>query len=200
MDRATTHRLRGVIKGVENHYFSDVHTMLKLPHPRHRMPAGCNFAIAQVLAAAVSGISVTLYSHSGGTGVRFKRLLSHYYLWNREPASTVTPEQAAETIYSVFRNPLTHDLGLDLERKAHTPIVKIKRLATRNKTNGLPERSIEKLETTSDRIAMSATVTVRPDATVLLVEAFYWGVRCMVETLPRDSARMSAAEAFLARL
>ncbi len=200
LDPSTPSRVRQVITSLENHYFSDVHTMLKLPRPDRRLSAGCNFTIAQVLAAAISGLSVTLYAHSGGKGKRFQSLLADYFPWDREPAGGVTPKRGAETIYSVFRNPLTHDLGLDLEKKAKTPQVKIKRLTSKNKTTGLSERQIAVLETTSQRPPMSAAVTVRADATVLLVEALYWGTRCMVETLTRDKSRMVAAESFLAKI
>jgi hypothetical protein len=69
-----------------------------------------------------------------------------------------------------------------------------------SKTRGLPEKTIERLESSTQRLNMSAAVTVRSDATVLLVEALYWGTRCLVEELSRDKARMAAAEAFLRRL
>ena len=200
LDPATPPTVRRLVERLEGLFFGDVHTMLRLPIPNYRLNAGCNFAIAQVLAAAISGVSVTLYSHTGGKGHRFKSLLIDYYPWNREPASVITPQTGAETIYSIFRNPLTHDLGLDIEKKARTPTVKIKRLSTKNKTRGLPEKKIEQLESTMGRFNMSAALTIRSDATVLLVEALYWGIRSMVETISRDQTRMAAAETFLVRL
>ena len=200
LDPSTPTHVRQVVTSLENHYFSDVHTMLKLPRLDRRLTAGCNFTIAQVLAAAISGLSVTVYAHSGGKGKRFQSLLVDYFPWSREPAGGVTPQWGAETIYSVFRNPLTHDLGLDLEKKAKTPQVKIKRLSSKNKTAGLSERQIAELEDTNRRPSISAAVTVRPDATVLLVEALYWGTRCMVEALTHDRSRMANAESFLATI
>jgi len=200
LDPSTPAHVRQVITSLENHYFSDVHTMLKLPRPDRRLTAGCNFTIAQILAAAISGLSVTLYAHSGGKGNRFQSLLVNYFPWNREPTSGVTPQRGAETIYSVFRNPLTHDLGLDLENKAKTPRVKVKRLASMNKATGLSEKQIILLESTNQRPSMSAAVTIRADATVLLVEALYWGTRCMVEALTRDRSRMATAESFLVKI
>lgn len=193
-------RVRSLIRSIESHYFSDVHCMLRLPIPRYRLTAGCNFSIAQVLMAAVSGISVTLYRHTGASGECFKGVLTDYYPWDIEPNNQVTPAQGAQVLYSVIRNPLTHDLGLDLQRKAKTPKVKIKRLSTNAKSQGLPERAFRGLERSDVRLAMSPTVTVRPDATVLLVEALYWGVRVMVERLTCDHGRMRAAEVFLAKL
>ena len=189
-----------LVKQLESHYLSDVHSMLRLPIPNYRILAGCNFAIAQVLLATISGVSTTLYSQSGEKGKRFKNLLVDYYPWKREPPSTIATTQVAETIYSVFRNPLTHDLGLDIEKKAKTPLVKLKRRATKNKTRGLLEKEIEALEQAVTRPNMSATVVVRPNATVLLVEALYWGVRIMIEELVADKARMKAADSFLASL
>lgn len=193
-------RVRGLIGSIENHYFNDVHCMLRLPVPRYGLTAGCNFAITQVLMAAIGGISVTLYRHSGASGQRFKGTLIDYYPWDIEPNNQVTPAQGAEALYAAFRNPLTHDLGLDLQKKAKATKVKIKRLSTKGKTQGLPERAFRGLERSDMRLAMSPTVTVRPDATVLLVEALYWGVRVMVERLTRDHTRMQAAEAFLAKI
>jgi hypothetical protein len=89
---------------------------------------------------------------------------------------------------------------MDLEKKARTPVVKVKRLSTAGKTKGLPERWIERLESTTDRVEMSPTITVRSDATVLLVEALYWGVRCMTENIARDAALMVRLDKFLASI
>ncbi len=174
--------------------------MLRLPEPDHQLIAGCNFAITQVLAAAVSGISVTLYSHTGGAGKRFKALLKDLYPWSQEPGNAVTPQAGADVIYSLIRNPLTHDLGLDLENKRKTQKVLIKRLATNEGRKGLPENRVEQLEGAARTVKMSPTVTILSGKTVLLVEAFYWGVRKMVEDLSRDSPRMQAASAFLASI
>ena len=73
----------------------------------------------------------------------------------------------------------------------------IKRLATDNKRKGLPEYFIEQLESPDRPNPMSPTVRVLSGKTVVLVEAFYWGVRQMVEQLSRDASRMQSAETFL---
>lgn len=191
-------RVKALVERVENHYLRDVHCMLRLPLSHYGLTAGCNFAIAQVLMATIGGVSVTLYSQSGRSGRSFKNLLVDYYPWDLEPKTTLKPANGAEIIYSVFRNPLTHDLGLGLEKKATTPKVLIKRLVTENKTRGLPEATIERIEDTENRFRMSATLTAQPDATVLLVEALYWGVRVMLERLTRDASRIQKADTFLA--
>jgi hypothetical protein len=190
----------GVVRRLEDHYFRDVHCLLRLPIPNYRLTAGCNFTIAQVLMSVIGGLSTTLYGHGGESGRRFKRLLIDFYPWDLEPLLTVTPTQGAEVIYSVFRNPLAHNLGLDIEKKARTLEVKVKRLATKGGTRGLTEKAVELLERTDGRITMSPTVTLRSGATVLLVEALYWGTRVMIERLLNDATRMTRAEAYLASL
>lgn len=197
IDQATPPRAKALMRALERHYLSDVHTMLRLPDLDRDLVAGCNFAITQVLAAAVSGISVTLYGHNGGSGIRFKGLLKDYYPWPQEPGSLMPPQEAADVLYSVIRNPLTHDLGLDLKNKRQGQKIVIKRLATDNKRKGLPEYFIEQLESPNRPSPMSPTVRALSGKTVVLVEAFYWGVRQMVEELSRDASRMRSAETFL---
>src|SRR5262245_21605743 len=189
---------------MEDHYLRDVHCMLRLPVPNYRLIVGCNFAIsqAQVLTRAIGGLSTALYSHSGPKGERFKGLLVDYYPWKREPGNIVSPTDAAEVIYTLVRNPLTHDPGLDLEKKAKTGKVLLKRLGNKisGKSRGLSETLIERLESTDHRFAISPTVVVRTNATMVLVEAWYWGVRCLVKALSRDTQRMATAESFLLKL
>ena len=199
LDSKTPPRVKALILSLENHYLSDVHTMLRLPQPDLGLVAGCNFAIAQVLAAVVSGVSVTLYGHGGGSGAQFRGVLKNFYPWSREPKKTVEPEEGAGIIYSLFRNPLTHDLGLDLEEKRKrykTQKIIIKRLATEK---GLSERIVEQLESDPSRITVTPTITTNAGRSVLLVERFYWGVRTMIEELSHDEARMQKAKEFLLR-
>jgi hypothetical protein len=187
----------GLIRRLEDHYFRDVHAMLRLPAPVIDVAPGCNFALAQVLAAVISGVSVTLFEHSGGKGKRFTRLLVEYYPWEEEPLAVHNPEESAGLIYSLVRNPLTHDLGLDLETKQRTKSVIIKRLTTGQERSGHTEAGVEALEATPRPGNLSPTITIEADRVVLLVEAFYWGTREMLRRLNADPDRATAAEAFL---
>lgn len=200
LDPATKPRVRGLIQRVEDHYLRDVHAMLRLPVPGSEITAGCNFAIAQVLLAIVSGVSVTLYEHSGGKGGRFKQLLVDYYPWSEEPVPVHDREETAAMIYSLVRNPLTHDLGVDLETKHRTRSVTVKRLTTDHETCGHTEAGVEALEIDARPVSLSPTMTVEADRVVLLVEAFYWGIRRMLQKLSADSARVATAEQFLESL
>ena len=111
------------------------------------------------------------------------------------------PEYAySRMIYALFRNPLTHDLGLDLEKKEKTQKVVVKRLTTNAGRVGHTERGVEDLESPARPPNLSPLLTVESDRVVLLVEAFYWGVRKMMLNLNADRARVAAAESFLATL
>ena len=128
----TPERVKSVIRSLENHYFSDVHTMLRLPLPEQQLTAGCNFAIAQVLAAVISGVSVTLHREEGRSGTRFAKLLESHYPWAIEPGNKVTPKEGARILYVPIRNPLTHDLGLNLNSRKHGRKIIVKRSLLRN--------------------------------------------------------------------
>ncbi|MCL5062845.1 MAG: hypothetical protein M0Z70_07790 [Nitrospiraceae bacterium] len=139
---------------------------------------------------------------TGHVGARFTGVLEDYYPWYLEPSGILPKKDAAEAIYNVFRNPLTHDLGLDVKQHSKGLVVKVKRLKTSTrggKDRGLPEKTIESLEDGTTRPKMSATVTATPQKKVLLVEGLYWGIRVMIERLTADKVRMLAADKFLAK-
>jgi hypothetical protein len=100
---STPRHVKGLVRSLESHYFSDVHTMLRLPLPSQELIAGCNFAIAQVLLAVISGVSVTLIRQKGNSGARFKDLLKCHYPWSLEPGNTVTPDEGGTALYSLIR-------------------------------------------------------------------------------------------------
>lgn len=193
-------RVGDLIRRLEDHYFRDIHVMLRLPSPAIEVTAGCNFAIAQVLASVVSGVSVTLYKHSGSKGARFKGLLVDYYPWSEEPGPPPDVSESARMIYALVRNPLTHDLGLDLETKRRTQKVVVKRLTTDHGRCGHTEAGVEALEAKARPLRLSPTLKVQADRVVLLVEALYWGIRRTLFNLNADTKRMAAAEAFLESL
>jgi hypothetical protein len=172
--------------------------MLRLPVPNYRLNTGCNFAITHVLTTAIGGISTTLYRRGATDGERFKGLLVDHYPWTLEPYQNVSTREAARVVYEVIRNPLTHDLGLDLRGRSKGLQVKVKRWQRPNQKGGMPEKWIENLEAGPSRPNISSAVTVRSGAQVLLVEALYWGLRRMVEGMTRDAQLMARAEAFLA--
>jgi len=190
-------RVKNLIRRLEDHYARDVHAMLRLPTPAVDTTPGCNFAIAQVLAPVVSGVSVTLYQHRGSAGALFRGLLIVYYPWSEEPSPPPNKSEAARSIYTLVRNPLTHDLGLDLEAKSRTQRVVVKRLLTNHKSCGPTEQGVGALEGECRLRRMPPAIRVQGDRVVLLVEAFYWGISKLLLNLNLDRRRMAAAEAFL---
>ena len=190
-------RVTSLVRRMERQYLGEVHCMLRLPIPNYRLTGAGGLPIAQVLLNAVSGVSTTLYQHKGGSGAQFKGLLQTHYPWDLEPPGAPLPKEGARLIYDVFRNPLTHNLGLHLFGRS-TPKVKIKR-SNRHNGAGPPERTITRWEKSVARPKWSHTVVARSDAVVLFVEPFYWGVRVMLERLISNNAAMNEAERFLER-
>ena len=186
-----------ITKSIESLSFGDVHTMLRLPirdkEPNKELGAACTFAITHVLLSVISGVSGTLYDPSRSkdgnwdVGEKFKKLLIQYFPWDHEPEPRLRPEASAGIIYDVFRNPLTHSLGLNTNRRKR---IEIKR------ADGLHERVIEQLES-GPRLHQSSTVKRTDTEIELFVEPLYWGVRRMIEKLTTDKVRMKAAERFL---
>lgn len=191
--------VRAAVNRLEEQYLREVHVMLRLPIPNYRLDSTCTFSCAQVLMAVVAGMSTMLYAHRDSKpGADFKGLLVAFYPWSQEPNLAVTAAQGAQIMYDVFRNPLVHNLGAHVRRRATTPSVKIKRGGRKVGAGGLTEAMISKLEQPTRPAGVSAVITVRPgDATVLFVEPLYWGVRTMLASLLTDAPRMQKAEAYL---
>ncbi len=171
--------------------------MFRLPLPNYRVEGQFHFSMAQTLLSAIAGLSTTLYSTKGSNGARFRGTVTGYYPFTEEPLNAPAPDVAAQTLWSVLRNPLAHDLGLDLEKHAKTPEIKIMRNLTRANSRGLPESAIEALECSATSPLRHPTVQIRPDATVLFIDALYRGVRRLTERMLCDSSRVNAAEAAL---
>lgn len=205
LDSGTPMAVRGFIeRTIEDHYFSDVHAMLRLPLPGVGITACQNFSITHVLMAVISGISTTLYATKGKSGELFKGVVEEFFPWGAEPGNGAPPKKAAGIIYDVFRNPLTHAGGLSMDWRGNKRVlarkeyaVKIKRCLTENKTTGHPEKWIEALELAENRPNMGPTLRVEKEKKVLLVEGLYWCVRRMIHKMTADSERMKHAASLL---
>lgn len=176
--------------------------MLRLPIPNYRLSSNCTFSCAQTLMSLIGGASTLLYANRyASPGKDFKDFLIQFFPWTEEPASKVSPPEAAKIIYNVFRNPIAHNLGTHVRPHPTTPLVKVKRMGRPNGAGGPTEKMIERLEREPRPNRMSPSVVVRPgDATVLFVEPLYWGIRVMLSRLLIDHARMAKAESFLAKI
>jgi len=197
---STPNHVARLLQRVERDFLNEIHCMFRLPIANYRLNTGCPFTIAHSLTGVISGVSTTLYSHGGESGKRFKGVLIDYFPFDLEPRHYPSAHVSADIIYSLYRNPLAHNFGLHLTNKTLPPAIKIKKIHSIKGRRGLTEAQVERLERSSPRPRLASAVTVRPDATVLGIEALYWGVRVMIERLLGDNARMNRANGFLAPL
>jgi hypothetical protein len=201
IDPNTPHSVRVLIDRVSNMYLMDVHAMLRLPRPEVQITEACNFTISSALMNFVSGISVTVFEPPAArqrTGQKFKGLLRNFYPWDTEPAGAINdPQDGAETLYTLFRNPMAHALGFQ-DPEPPGPIS-----ITRFPGEGFTEQNLELIETSIPRpttLLRDAPTLRRIVATHTLqlnAEALYWGIREMVRRLTADGGRMTVADAYL---
>lgn len=205
--------IRQLLRAGVDPFFADVHAMLRLPLPSAEIGAGCGFAIAHVLLATVSGLSVLLYQSQGGSGKLFREFLEQYYPWHDEPKlqDVALGHAAAETLYDEYRNHFTHALGLAVEVKGGNRklapreyVIKVLRKVVShspdgNDNQGVREIQIEELET--ENVVrpkwLVPTLIAAPHKRVLSVEALYWGVRKAIIAVCGDEDRMAEAANFL---
>lgn len=173
--------------------FHDIHCMLRLPLPEQDIKAGCNFAVANSLLSLVSGLSVLLTENIDTHGIsksKFTEVLLNYYPWNLQPPVNSTMKLSVEHLYSYFRNPLVHSLGIKIEGNCSVGIIK----------SSLSETDIERLE--QSHSSPGAAIVYRPitenneqiEEITLNVANFYWGVREMLKRLTMDTAQMQKIE------
>lgn len=204
--------VRDVIRGAVEPYLSDVHAMLLLPLDGSLPHVGCNLAIAQVLLAAIGGVSAVLYSTKGSSGQVFQEYLTHFYPWDAEPIGdkTLGGAEAARILYEDYRNPLTHATGtrvfsvkggLRREHQTRPYTLIVQRVAfTGRPDRGLSEEQILSLESEPVRPGwLPVTIAADSSSRKLTVEALYWGFRASVQRLCGDATKMKAAEDFFLR-
>lgn len=168
---------------------ADVHAMMRLPiNSDLGLKAGCNLAAAQVLLSLISGVSATLF-HQGEGGARgrskelFIRVLETHYPWDQEidTPDRHSREDAAKHLYSLFRNPLAHALGVvDTEtNKDGRSLLVVK----------APMQAAElyELEMTGQRSDrwLDPTIESNAQTVILRIKSLYWGVREMIERVSR---------------
>ncbi len=181
--------------------FADVRSMLRLPLPEQGIIdgagyGGCNFAVAIVLCNLVSGISVTIFKPSNptridnkgktkwvGSGEAFKQLLKNFYPWEQGGNGI----EGAEALYSYFRNPLTHALGVQHGQSYRIRISK--------SPSPLQNNQIEEMEESSARPSwLLPGISSSGTQWNLVAEGFYRDVFHMFWNLARNEQQMRMAE------
>ncbi|OGA19789.1 MAG: hypothetical protein A3G25_03325 [Betaproteobacteria bacterium RIFCSPLOWO2_12_FULL_63_13] len=188
--------------------------MLLLPLDGSLPDVGCNLAIAEVLLAAIGGVSAVLYATEGGTGAAFQGFLRGYYPWDAEPDRenpVRDPTEGARILYMEYRNPLAHAAGVSVfsegfgkdAQRVYRPRehgLMIRRIAIADDARpgrGLTEHRLLELESEPARPGwLSATLASDGSTRILTVEALYWGFRAAVRRLCGDAAKMDEAKRF----
>lgn len=174
--------------------FADVRSMLRLPLPEQGIIddagyGGCNFAVATVLCNIVSGISVTVFrppslrNNRIGSGRVFRQLLENFYPWEQGDNGS----ERAEALYSYFRNPLTHALGVQ-HGQFH-------RIQIGKSPSPLQNNQIEEMEESLTKPSwLPPGLSRSGQCWTLDARGFYRGVFHMFWNLARDEPQMRMAE------
>jgi hypothetical protein len=175
--------------------FSDAYNMLRFPIPDRGLFGDGNWAAANHLLSLISGISRVLYfprDEDTKTGPLFKHVLEQFYPWDKEPDGGVKGKDGAYFLYEVFRNPLSHVLGLGNERKFNgirqCKIEKYSRAA----------KELKRLELEGHQLTIPTPTLVRNGKVITLsILSLYWGTRQLVLRLTGDPVSMKWAVKFL---
>ena len=170
----------------------DVHWMLATPTGRSGAPGPprqLQLPVALVLLATLEGVSAKLFQpeEKMKSGERFKECLNRYFPWDIDPPRGVCCEEAATILYSTFRNPLVHRLGL---HESKFPAVKIGQSFPGNAA----ESGLERLELSRGKPASEPCLVVTQDKRTLWLGPFYWGVRTLVERWSCDTTQVERAD------
>lgn len=190
----------------------DVRAMLRLPLPDVGISAGCNFSIAEILLAFISGLATVFFDASADPRYRFIGLLRAHYPWHTEAHhvyNKVDSKSGPPILYDVFRNPFAHSLGVDttvvggpratkrVVRRSRRLRVSVARLGMSEGGTGLTEAMLQELDAPRRPIWLQPTIIRDEDGIQLSVEAMYWGVRGLLEALTRDNETLDHARRFL---
>jgi len=172
---------------------ADVHAMLRLPISDDvGLRAGCTFSAALVLLATVDGIAQVIYEHpKREIGPRFRAILEQHYPWSEEPktADAVVGSDAAETLYSTYRDPLAHRLGV--VRGDSIGEVKILKGALSEDRLEQIEQSRTSLPEWSGKPTLCRSIENGREVRRRLLKRFYWGIRTMAENVLQNAADAS---------
>jgi hypothetical protein len=112
------------------------------------------------------------------------------YPWTE--ADDLGPDEAAKALYKLFRNPLSHSLGLETSRKGKASAATLF-LAIGKMT--MTKRELMELE--SATWPMRGTIEAGPADRMLRVKTLYWGLRESVKRLTDSETHTRYAVGFL---
>jgi len=175
--------------------FEDIHALLRLPLDDLNGIGGCNYVTANALLSLMSGFSVLTTPRldtERNSRAEFKNTMRKYFPWDMTQAITRNEQNGfIDDLYNLFRNSLTHSLGINKRGSRYGSILK----------NSMPENEIEDLEKALDcpgpPFVYLSNRSRRRGARVgldLRIPSFYWCVRKMFYNMTNDRELMEQLE------
>lgn len=189
-----------ILSNVVDPFLDDIRLMLRLPYGLTRsgyyIPS-CEVPIVSSILSLVAGLSVCLYNFEGRIGLatkgdrgkRFKRVLYDYYPWNAE---SIDRTFAISQLWSNFRNPLEHSLGLQRE----CPTVFCKSPSGEKGHGRLSAEQIEELEVSEikPKWLTEPMLEITENGLFLNIVSLYWGSNRLLYRLLGDRNQMDHVE------
>ena len=184
---------------LEQLYFTEARTLLRLPQTEVGLTAGCEFAAGSVLLAAVGGIAHAMYRTGAGHEDSFRMVLAKQYPWDGEatgPAHALRTSSALLAEYCGAPDPrMSAWPAAPADGVAGARKVRFRRLETAD-GSGLDEQLLEVLEVARDwpLEIMPSTLEIESEVMTVNLERLYWGIREMVRRMVAQPTLMDAAE------
>jgi hypothetical protein len=168
-------------------YLFDTYGMLRILPPPDKDGGGSNFSVALVLLCVIDGLAKWSWPNDDQEE-RFKRLIRYQLPWGPEgKGKWVDKGNAADQLYTEFRNPLVHELANDKKARSRPPRY-VEPVIGR--WGLIPEelRDIEKIDALADwnkgwPILMEAADSQGNPRYKLTAPALYWAVKKMADEM-----------------
>jgi hypothetical protein len=191
--------IRRLVRDRVDLYLGDVHAMLRLPRAELGIAAACNFAIAEILCAVISGLSRIFVPSVRKSGDAFVAVLCEYPIASEPHGISLT--DFGTRLYTVYRCNVVHSLGINVDwskeqqRQVIKPLGEVK---IRRECVSMSEEDLQALESETRPAWLGSTIDLEGRTFRLNVEALYWGVRRLTRTLANSPPYSVDARAMLA--
>lgn len=173
LPQALPSELEIIIRGSIEGYLREIHYLLtfstEIGKSSYAIPYQLGFSSALMCLTTVAGASSVLLER-GSNKKNFIKILE-YYPWEYNSLQGLSSEDAAETLYKTYRNPLSHSFSITSKKTNK----KIKIVTDFGKN----DEDIEVLEKCLE--CPSPFLKLTDHKITLNVNSFYWGIRKMIE-------------------
>lgn len=189
---------------LEQLYFAEARTLLRLPRPDAGLTSGCELAAGSIMLAAIGGIAHALYRTDAGHEDSFRGVLTRHYPWDGEATSPAHALRTSSVLLAEYRGepdprmstwPEAPAAGVAGGRK-----VRFRRLETED-GSGIDEHLLEVIEVARNwpLEVMASTLEIEGEVMTVNLERLYWGIREMVRRMVALPTLMDAAERQLSK-